>query len=100
MLFRSNPVALINQLSANGVAAVVLFNRFYPIDINVDRMQQVPGKALSTEMDLGSAEMDWNRFRCCKKNGLRCLGRHSFSQRGYQNDIGRSHGGRNMQYYL
>ena len=49
----TNPVALINQLSANGVAAVVLFNRFYPIDINVDRMQQVPGKALNTEMDLG-----------------------------------------------
>lgn len=31
----TNPVALINQLYANGAAAVVLFNRFYQPDINI-----------------------------------------------------------------
>ena len=34
----TNPVALINQLYANGAAAVVLFNRFYQPDINIDTM--------------------------------------------------------------
>ena len=31
----TNPIALINQLYANGAAAVVLFNRFYQPDINI-----------------------------------------------------------------
>ena len=37
----TNPVALINQLRANGAAAVVLFNRFYQPDIDVEKMTQV-----------------------------------------------------------
>ena len=32
----TNPVALIDQLYANGAAAVVLFNRFYQPDINIE----------------------------------------------------------------
>ena len=34
----TNPIALINQLYANGAAAVVLFNRFYQPDINIDSL--------------------------------------------------------------
>ena len=34
----TNPIALINQLYANGAAAVVLFNRFYQPDINIDTL--------------------------------------------------------------
>ena len=34
----TNPVALIDQLYANGAAAVVLFNRFYQPDINIENI--------------------------------------------------------------
>ena len=33
----TNPIALIDQLYANGAAAVVLFNRFYQPDINIEK---------------------------------------------------------------
>ncbi len=48
----TNPVALIDQLYANGAAAVVLFNRFYQPDINIDKMEQSAGNVFSTEADL------------------------------------------------
>ena len=51
----TNPVALINQLYANGAAAVVLFNRFYQPDINVDKMEQTAGAVLSNGSELASA---------------------------------------------
>lgn len=34
----TNPIALIEQLHANGAAGVVLFNRFYQPDINIDSL--------------------------------------------------------------
>ena len=40
----TNPVALIDQLYANGAAAVVLFNRFYQPDINIENMEQISGE--------------------------------------------------------
>lgn len=48
----SNPVALINQLYANGAAAVVLFNRFYQPDIDVDKVEQVAGPVFSNGSEL------------------------------------------------
>lgn len=54
----TNPVALINQLYANGAAAVVLFNRFYQPDINIDKMTQVAGDVFSNEADL-SKSLRW-----------------------------------------
>ena len=51
----TNPVALINQLYANGAAAVVLFNRFYQPDINIEKMIQVSGNVFSNEADLSKA---------------------------------------------
>ena len=50
----TNPVALIDQLYANGAAAVVLFNRFYQPDINIENMEQVSGEVLSTSADLAT----------------------------------------------
>ncbi len=50
----TNPVALIDQLYANGVAAVVLFNRFYQPDINIENMEQVSGEVFSTSADLAT----------------------------------------------
>ena len=51
----TNPVALVNQLYANGAAAVVLFNRFYQPDINIEKMIQVSGNVFSNEADLSKA---------------------------------------------
>lgn len=51
----TNPVALISQLYANGAAAVVLFNRFYQPDINVDKMEQTAGPVLSNGSELPAA---------------------------------------------
>ena len=51
----TNPVALIDQLYANGAAAVVLFNRFYQPDINIDNMTQIAGDVFSNEADLSNS---------------------------------------------
>lgn len=51
----TNPIALIDQLYANGAAAVVLFNRFYQPDINIEKMTQVAGNVFSNEADLAKA---------------------------------------------
>ncbi|MDR3817053.1 MAG: dihydroorotate dehydrogenase-like protein [Bacteroides sp.] len=50
----TNPVALIDQLYANGATAVVLFNRFYQPDINIENMEQVSGEVFSTSADLAT----------------------------------------------
>ena len=54
----TNPVALIHQLRAHGADGVVLFNRFYPTDINIDKVEQCAGKAFTTEADL-SKPLRW-----------------------------------------
>lgn len=51
----TNPVALIDQLQANGAAAVVLFNRFYQPDIDIEKMAQTSGNVFSNEADLSKA---------------------------------------------
>lgn len=50
----TNPIALINQLYANGANAVVLFNRFYQPDINIDTMTYSAGDIFSTPADLSN----------------------------------------------
>ena len=50
----TNPIALIDQLYANGAAAVVLFNRFYQPDINIEKMEHISGEVFSTVADLGT----------------------------------------------
>lgn len=37
------------QLASNGAKGIVLFNRFYNADIDIEQMKAVPGKALSVE---------------------------------------------------
>lgn len=51
----TNPVALVDQLYANGAAAIVLFNRFYQPDINIEKLTQVSGNIFSNEADLTKA---------------------------------------------
>ena len=45
----TNPIALIDQLYANGAAAVVMFNRFYQPDIDIEKMAQSAGSVFSTD---------------------------------------------------
>lgn len=51
----SNPIRLINMLYANGAAAVVLFNRFYHPDIDIDKMEYTAGHIFSEPADLSNA---------------------------------------------
>lgn len=51
----SNPIALIDQLYANGAAAIVLFNRFYQPDIDIERLKQISGNVFSTGTELSNS---------------------------------------------
>ncbi len=48
----TSPVALASQLREVGAAAVVLFNRFYQPDIDIDKMEHTSGSVLSAANDL------------------------------------------------
>ena len=48
----------IDQLYANGAAAVVMFNRFYQPDIDIEKMAQSAGSVFSTDADL-SKSLRW-----------------------------------------
>lgn len=47
----TSPVALASQLHELGAAAVVLFNRFYQPDIDIDKMEHTSGSVLSVAND-------------------------------------------------
>ena len=51
----TNPIKLIEQLYANGAAAIVLFNRLYQTDIDIDTLQYTTGHILSHEHELANA---------------------------------------------
>ena len=48
----TNPIALINQLYANGADGVVLFNRFYQPDINIDSQSFTSTNVMSSSVEL------------------------------------------------
>jgi dihydroorotate dehydrogenase (fumarate) len=48
----SNIPALVHQLKLNGADGLVLFNRFYQPDININTMQLVSGNVFSSHSDL------------------------------------------------
>lgn len=54
----TNPIALIDQLHANGAAAVVLFNRFYQPDIDVEKLEHSSGDVFSNNSDF-SMTLRW-----------------------------------------
>ncbi len=51
----TNPLALINMLHANGAKAVVMFNRFYQTDIDIEKMEYCSGQVLSEASELAHA---------------------------------------------
>ena len=61
----TNPIALINQLYANGAAAVVLFNRFYQPDINIDRLEYTSTNVTSTPTELAD-KIRWTAIASAK----------------------------------
>ncbi|MBS5551676.1 MAG: dihydroorotate dehydrogenase-like protein [Bacteroides sp.] len=48
----TNPIALINQLYASGADGVVLFNRFYQPDINIDNQAFTSTNVMSSPVEL------------------------------------------------
>lgn len=65
----TNPVALINQLYANGAAAVVLFNRPYQPDINIERFTFSSGTIFSTPAELSNG-LRWTAISSDKVPGI------------------------------
>lgn len=61
----TNPIALINQLYANGAAAVVLFNRFYQPDINLDTLSFTSANVMSTPSELAN-KIRWTAIASAK----------------------------------
>ena len=51
----TNPITLINQLYANGANAVVLFNRFYQPDINIETESHRVGSVLSDPSEIANS---------------------------------------------
>lgn len=54
----SNPVNLAERLYAHGANAVVLFNRFYQTDIDIEKMEYSSGSVFSAATDL-AAPLRW-----------------------------------------
>ena len=54
----TNPVDLCDRLLAVGAKGVVLFNRFYPTDIDIDRMEFSTGNPFTSSADL-SLQLRW-----------------------------------------
>lgn len=57
----SNVPALVNTLKNNGADGVVLFNRYYQPDIDINSMQLVSGQVFSSHSDL-SDTLRWTAF--------------------------------------
>ena len=54
----TNPVAMCDKLYAQGAKAVVLFNRFYPTDIDIDKLCFSTGMPFTSAADL-SLQLRW-----------------------------------------
>lgn len=61
----TNPIALIRQLYANGAAAVVLFNRFYQPDIDIDNKTYLSGEVFSHPAELANG-LRWTAIASAK----------------------------------
>ncbi len=48
----NNVANLVHQLHANGASGVVLFNRFYQPDIDINKLQMVSGQVFSSHTDM------------------------------------------------
>jgi len=51
-LFHSNIVGMVDRLKANGAKGVVMFNRFYEPDINLDKLELTSSEIFSSPSDI------------------------------------------------
>ncbi|MDR2120351.1 MAG: dihydroorotate dehydrogenase-like protein [Tannerella sp.] len=65
----SNIPALVSRLKAAGADGVVLFNRYYQPDIDINRQQIVSGKVFSSHSDL-SDTLRWTALTAGKVQGI------------------------------
>ena len=67
--FFSNIPALVHILKVNGADGIVLFNRFYRPDIDINTMQLVSGNVFSSHSDLGDT-LRWTAIISGKISGI------------------------------
>ncbi len=65
----TNPVALSSKLKACGVAAVVMFNRLYQSDIDVESMEYVPSNIFAQPLDI-TTPLRWVAIASAKVSGV------------------------------
>lgn len=65
----TNPVALMHKLMASGAAAVVLFNRFYQTDIDIENKEFRSGQVFSHAGDM-SESLRWTAVASQRINNL------------------------------
>ena len=77
----TNPIALIDQLYANGAAAVVLFNRFYQPDIQIDNLTfTLAGNLLNRVDDAAAASAYGGGFEF--KDGVKQANEYTYDSNG------------------
>ncbi|MFI3282144.1 MAG: dihydroorotate dehydrogenase-like protein [Rikenellaceae bacterium] len=65
----TNPVAMASRLKGCGAAAVVMFNRMYQSNIDINRMEYTPGAILSSADDI-ALPLRWIGVTSAKVGGL------------------------------
>lgn len=61
----TNPIALIKKLKTQGAAGIVLFNRFYQPDIDINAIKQIGGEVFSHPSDLADG-LRWTAIASAK----------------------------------
>lgn len=64
----TNPVKLVHQLYANGANGVVLFNRFFQPDIDLETLTHIAGKVLNNPVQFAET-LRWTGIVSAKQNG-------------------------------
>jgi dihydroorotate dehydrogenase (fumarate) len=64
-----NIPSLVNQLKGSGADGVVLFNRFYQPDVDINKMQIVSGQVFSSHSNLGDT-LRWTALVSGKVPGI------------------------------
>ncbi len=65
----TNPVAMVSRLKAAGAAAVVMFNRLYQSDINIESEEYISTNILSSHQDFAQP-LRWIGIASARVNGI------------------------------
>lgn len=67
--FLTSPISLVSKLKACGVKGVVMFNRMYQADIDINEMQYVPAHTFSSAQEL-ALPLRWVAIASARVKGL------------------------------